>query len=401
MSAVGSQVSGVAEKAARLVSLDAYRGFVMMAMVSDGLGLSDVARHFPGSKWWEFLDFHFSHVQWEGCAFWDLIQPSFTFMVGVAMPYSHASRLAKGQTTAKISLHVVYRALMLTFLGVFLRSDGASMTRFTFEDVLSQIGMGYALVYLLIGRGIKVQSLALTGILIGYWLAFLLYPLPGPGFDYSAVGVTPEWGPYTGFFAHWNKNTNLAWAFDTWFMNLFPREAVFTHNGGGYSTLSFIPTLGTMILGLIAGHWLRSESSDWAKVKRLVMAGVIGLGAGWLLGAAGVCPVVKRIWTPTWVLYSGGWCFLLLALFYGVVEMARLRFWFFPLIVIGMNSIASYLMDWLFVGFIRKSLHTHLGEGFFLCFGEGYQKLVEGGCILVILWLILFWMYRRKLFLKI
>ncbi len=389
-------------KGARLASIDAYRGLVMFLMMAEVLALGSVAAAFPESGFWRFLAHHQSHVDWVGCSLHDMIQPSFSFLVGVAVPFSLAARMARGQGMGALLGHTIWRALVLIALGIFLRSIGKGQTNFTFEDTLTQIGLGYTFLVLTGMAGVRMRWVVLGVILAGYWLAFALYPLPGPDFDWSKAGVSPEWPHHLGgFAAHWNKNTNLAWAFDTWFMNLFPREAAFTHNGGGYSTLSFIPTLGTMMLGLIAGHWLRSESSDWAKVKRLVLAGVIGLGAGWLLGAAGVCPVVKRIWTPTWVLYSGGWCFLLLALFYGVVEMARLRFWFFPLIVIGMNSIASYLMDWLFVGFIRKSLHTHLGDGFFLGFGEGYQKLVEGGCILVILWLILFWMYRRKLFLKI
>ena len=394
---MGSQVSGVVEKAARLVSLDAYRGFVMMAMVSDGLGLSDVARHFPESKWWEFLAFQFSHVQWEGCAFWDLIQPSFTFMVGVAMPYSHASRLAKGQTTAKISLHVIYRALMLTFLGVFLRSDGEVMTRFTFEDVLSQIGMGYALVYLLIGRGIKVQSLALTGILIGYWLAFLLYPLPGPGFDYAAVGVTPEWGPYTGFFAHWNKNTNLAAAFDVWFLNLFPWPEPWRFNGGGYQTLSFVPSMATIILGLLAGEYLRGNASPHSKANRLFLAGVVCLVVGWILGHT-LCPIVKRIWTPSWVIFSGGWTLIMLGGFYTLIDMLGYRKWAFPLVVVGMNSIAIYVMVHLMGGWIVETCKTHFGQDLF---AGVYGPIWRHGAVLLTLWLVLYWMYRKKIFIKV
>src|SRR5205085_4011676 len=103
----------------------------------------------------------------------------------------------------------------------------------------------------------REQWAGLTLILAGYWAAFALYPLPGTGFDYARVGVPENWRHLeTGFAAHWNKNSNLAWAFDTWFLNLFPRPKAFVANNGGYATLSFIPTLGTMILGLIAGGWL-------------------------------------------------------------------------------------------------------------------------------------------------
>jgi predicted acyltransferase len=217
--------------------------------------------------------------------------------------------------------------------------------------------------------------------------------------------VSAEWlraHGHTGFAAHWNKNSNLAWAFDTWWLNLFPREKAFTHNGGGYATLSFIPTLGTMILGLIAGGIVRDEMRPpWAKVKWLATAGVIGLVAGWSLNALGVCPNVKRIWTPTWTIFSGGWCFLLLAAFYVVVDLWGQKALAFPLVVIGMNSIAAYCIAHLFDAFIEKNLVTHLGQSFFKLFGEAYAPFFHGTAMLLMFWLILFWMYRRKLFLRI
>jgi len=178
-------------------------------------------------------------------------------------------------------------------------------------------------------------------ILFGYWLAWALYPVAGAGFDYPAVGVPADWPHhYTGFAAHWNKNNNLGQAFDLWFLNLFPRVRPFVANSGGYLTLSFIPTLGTMILGLIAGRWLR-EASPRVPMKRLLIAGAIGLAGGALLHLSGICPVVKRIWTPGWTVFSGGACFLLLAAFSWVLDVKGYRRWAFPLIVIGMNSIAA------------------------------------------------------------
>ena len=387
----------------RLTSIDAYRGWVMFLMMAEVLAFWKLAEAFPDSAFCRFLHHHQSHVEWRGCSLHDLIQPSFSFLVGVALPFSLAARLARGQSYGRMFGHAVWRALALIGLGIFLRSIGHPQTNFTFEDTLTQIGLGYTFLFLLGTQPPKVQWAGVGFILLGYWAAFALYPLPGADFDYAQTGVAAAWehNATTGWAAHWNKNTNLAWAFDTWFLNLFPREAVFTHNGGGYSTLSFIPTLGTMILGLIAGGWLRSAYPDRQKLQRLALAGVLGLAAGWLLDVAGVCPNVKRIWTPAWVLFSGGWCFLLLAGFYVVMDLARFKAWAFPLVVIGMNSIAAYSMDWLFVGFIRKSLATHLGEDAFKLFGEAWATLVQGALVLLVLWLILFWMYRRKLFLKI
>ena len=129
--------------------------------------------------------------------------------------------------------------------------------------------------------------------------------------------------------------------------------------------------------------------------------GAIGLIAGWGLGELGVCPVVKRIWTPSWVLYSGGFCFLFLAGFYAVVDLAGVRSWAFPLRVIGMNSIAAYCMKELFEDFIRRNLNIHFGERVYAVFGQPYVPLLQGAAVLLVLWLILFWMYRCKAFLKI
>jgi predicted acyltransferase len=388
----------------RLTSLDAYRGLVMFLMMAEVLRLCRVARALPDSGFWKFLCHHQSHVEWVGCSLHDLIQPSFSFIVGVALPFSIANRVAKGQSIGHMSLHAFWRALVLVLLGVFLRSTHAAQTYWTFEDTLSQIGLGYGLLFLLGLRPVREQWLALALLLVGYWAAFALYPLPGADFDYAHVGVSAEWlreHGLTGFAAHWNKNSNLAWAFDTWWLNLFPREQPFTHNSGGYATLSFIPTLGTMVLGLIAGGVLRSERAATAKVHWLATAGVITLAVGWLLGALGVCPVVKRIWTPSWTLYSGGWCLLLLAVFYLVIEVWRQKGWAFPLVVIGMNSIAAYCIAHLFDRFIEQNLVIHLGRRFFQVFGAPYEPLLHGAAVLWVFWLILFWMYRRKLFLRI
>jgi predicted acyltransferase len=137
------------------------------------------------------------------------------------------------------------------------------------------------------------------------------------------------------------------------------------------------------------------------KIRWLAIAGVIGLAGGWALGALGISPVVKRIWTPSWVLFSGGWCFLLLAAFYWVIDVMKVKGWAFPLIVIGVNSIAAYVIAHLFDGFIEKNLLTHLGSGVFNAFGTAYQPFIHGAVTLAVMWLILYWMYRRKLFLKI
>jgi len=389
---------------ARLTSVDAYRGFVMLLMMAEVMRLKRVAQALPESGVWQFLAWHQSHVEWIGASLHDFIQPSFSFLVGVALPFSIANRMARGDSRGWLTLHAAWRALLLILLGVFLRSTARNITNWTFEDTLTQIGLGYFFLYALGWCSVRAQWIAFGAILAGYWAAFAWWPLPAANFDYAAVGVKPDWlaaSGVTGFAAHWQKNSNLAWAFDTWWLNLFPREKPFLFNAGGYATLSFIPTLGTMILGLIAGGVLRRDTSAVAKVRWFAIAGVIGIAAGAALGWLGVCPVVKRIWTPTWTLYSGGWCFLLLGLFYFVIDGWGKRGWARPLVVVGMNSIAAYLIAHLFEGFIQKNLVTHLGSKAFLGFGPAYRPLLEGVAALAVMWLLLWWMHRRKLFLKI
>ena len=382
-------------------AVDAYRGFVMLLMMAEVLQLSHVSRAFPGNWFWHVLAYNQTHVDWAGCSLHDTIQPGFSFLVGVALPYSIMSRMAKGATFPKMFLHALWRSLVLIALGIFLRSMHSTQTYFTFEDTLTQIGLGYPFLFLLGFRPPRWQWIALATILFGYWLAWALYPVAGPGFDYQAVGVPADWSHhYSGFMAHWNKNANLGNAFDQWFLNLFSRAKPFVANGGGYLTLSFIPTLGTMILGLAAGRWLIADAPR-VPIKKFVIAGAIGIAAGLLLHFAGICPIVKRIWTPSWTLASGGLCFLFLAAFGWIIDVRGHKKWAFPLIVIGMNSMAAYLMAHLFESFLADSFRIHLGEHSFQVFGTGVEPLMRGLAILLAYWLMLFWMYRRKIFLRV
>jgi predicted acyltransferase len=440
MAADQSNAAATAPTLARLVSLDAYRGFVMLAMVSHSFGLPAVAKELANRQdqhlaFWQQLAYQFDHVPWPGCVFWDLIQPSFMFMVGTAMAFSCAARRAKGQSYWLMAVHAAWRSVALILLGVFLRTkvdpdpNNAGiipLTNFTFEDVVSQIGFGYFFLFLLWGRRQWVLMLVALAILLGYWALFAAYPLPEPGFEYEKVGVPADWEynyPQTDFQAHWNKNTNPASDFDRWLLNKFPRPSKFEFNAGGYATLSFIPSLATMIFGLIAGQMLlgpgaylkaRDElphvqreahvRSSREKFGLLLLGGLAGLVIGYLLHISGVCPAVKRIWTPTWTIYSTGWTLIMLAAFYGIIELANIRWWAFPLTVVGMNSIAIYCLDKLTTGWIIKRLKVHLGGDIFTLYGlvdSAFAPLVQSLIVMLILWLVMYWMYRRKIFLKI
>jgi heparan-alpha-glucosaminide N-acetyltransferase len=361
---------------------------------------------------WEFLAFHTDHVPWVGCSFWDLIQPSFMFMVGVAVPYSYAARKAKGQSEAVVWAHNLWRSLLLVALGVFLTSNGRSETDFQFMNVLTQIGLGYPFVCALRGFRPRWQLLAIGVILVGTWLLFFCWPLPPAGvdawlnyfygaqapdkFDHALAGRPPEWVYQQGLFTHWEKNANVGTAFDFWFLNRFRRATPFVFNREGYQTLNFIPSIATMLLGLMAGERLRRSDRPQAKFVWLVGVGVVclvlGILAGWF-----VCPLVKRIWTPSWVLYSSGWTFLMLAAFFGVVDVLGYRRWAFPLVVVGVNSIAMYMMGQLMKGWVRGNLVTHFGQAF----ENPWAPVLKAAAVAAVLWLICLWMYRRGIYLKV
>lgn len=394
-------VTKVEEQQQRNVAVDAYRGLVMLLMMGEVMRFAEVARSFPHNVIWQFLAFNQSHVEWAGMSLHDTIQPGFTFLVGVALPYSIRSRQKKGASFKRALLHTIWRSLVLVFLGIFLRSMTSPMTNFTFEDTLTQIGLGYTFAFLLAFTRPRWQWTAFGAILFFYWLAWAIYPAPGPAFDYAAVGVPANWHHlYTGFLSHWNKNSNFGQAFDLWFLNILPRPSRFLFNDGGYLTLSFIPTLGTMLLGLAAGRWFL-QSEPKIPMRKFLIAALVLIAGGLFLHVAHICPIVKRIWTPAWTLFSGGVCFLFLAAFSWVVDIKKHRKIAFPLVVVGMNSIAAYMIAHLCEDFVESSFRIHLGMRVLNIFGAAVEPTVLGALTLFSYWLMLYWMFKRRLFIRI
>ena len=385
----------------RIASIDIYRGLVMFLMSAELLDLPGVAAHFPGNTFWEAVRSQTEHVAWTGCSLHDLIQPSFSFLVGVALTFSIASRMAKGQAIATMALHAVWRAFALVMLGVLLRSLHHPRLQWTFEDTLTQIGLGYPLLFALGFAGTRARWAALVAIVLGYWALFALYPAPGPAFDYTAAGVPAGWAHHaSGFASHWNLNANAAWAFDRWFLNLFPRGEVFIGHEEGYSTLSFIPTLGTMILGLLAGEWLRHHPAQ-EFARRCVLAAAAGFALGWAWHFSGLCPSIKKLWTPSWTLFSGGWCFLILAALHWIADARGWRRWALPFTVLGANSIAMYVL--VHVGGLNLGYQIQrlLGRDPFLILGEPFAIMLNGAAVLLLLWLLMGLLYRRRWFIRI
>lgn len=435
----------------RLASLDAYRGFVMICLAANGFGLAAAARNFPDCSIFQAIGYQFEHVAWVGCAFWDLIQPSFMFLVGVAVPYSLTRREAEGESTTKLIVHVLLRSVVLILLGIFLSSVGQPVTNFTFMNVLTQIGLGYPFLFLLRNRGLAVQVSVAILVLGAYWSWFAMTPVTLAQ-DPREINLPENWKLLQGFEAHWQKNANPAAAFDRWLLNLFPaasdpanqtksatnpaevvsneiaaeqtnapaapvgvvsrigailrrlvtRPEPYIYNSGGYQTLNFVPSFVTMLIGLMTGEFIRRESGNRVRTfTTLLVAGLVLLLLGWVWQAVGLCPLVKRIWTPSWTLYSSGLTLLILSGFYGVIDGLGWRAWSFPLIVAGMNSMVLYISGQLLRGWTADLLKRHLNEHIFEIFGEKYAPIVQANLVLLCFWLIVYWLYRQRVFIRV
>ena len=396
----------------RLQSLDAYRGLIMISLAFVGFGLAGTAENhlalFPDSEFWRQVRFQFTHVPWVGCSYWDMIQPSFMFMVGVSMAYSYLKRQRRGDSYRRMLGHAVTRSIVLILLSIFLMSKSRDYTSWTFMNVLAQIGLGYPFLFLLWGRPFWLQMLAAVAILVGTTVAYETYP--DAGIDLAtgdpAVGVTKQWADeyLAGVRPPWHKNANIGQAVDVWLLNKFPRPEPFEFNAGGYQTINFVPSLATMIFGLMCGELLRSSWSARRKILLLIVAGAIGIAAGQLLNHYGVCPLVKRIWTPAWALLSTGVCCLILGGLYMVIDVWGWRRWSFPLIVVGMNSIAIYCMSMSLKPWTARQLQTHFGDDIFTLHGyvdAAWSPTVQAVLVGLVFWLICYYMYRNKIFVRI
>lgn len=387
----------------RLTSVDVLRGIVMVLLFAEALRSCAVAAALPTSALWSFICQQQSHAEWAGWHLHDLIQPTFTFLVGVSMPLSIARRRVRGDSDRALMAHAVWRAVIFVALGVAVLSVHPRAVLWKFEDTLTQIGLGYAFVFALALAGPRWWRGALVVILLGVWLAFAAYPVAGPGYDFAAVGVTPQWLQqygFSGWASHWQKNANIAHAFDIRFLPLFPGNAGY-FAPKGLTTLNFVPTMATMILGLSAGRALSTEGPSGPRLRGLLIAGAVSMASGVTLDASGLCPMVKSLWTPSWVLFSGGVCFMLIAASHWLVDLKGHRRAAFVLTVVGANSMAAYLLFHLYRAVAWGALRRLFGEAPFALFGPAYQPFLYGLSVMLLLWLVLYALHRAGWHLRI
>lgn len=350
----------------RLVSLDAYRGFIMLMLVSEGFGLGVLQAH-PG---WEWLAAQFDHAAWEGCTFWDLIQPAFTFMVGMAMPFAIARRQSEGAPMSDVFKHVLWRAFMLVVLSNIFSNWGAGPGKLRFQliNVLCQIAFGYVLCFLITRLRFKAQAVIGAAMLASYWLLFVLFPGPD--------------GP-------WSQTGNIGAVVDL---------AVLGYNYSGYyTTINFIGNAVTILFGCWAGMLVQSDGSHASKLKTLLLCAAAGFALG--LALQPFNPMVKRLWTASFTLFSAGWVIVMLALFYWVIEVRQVKRWAFPFLVLGMNSMFVYSLGQIGIkGWLNRGLAGFTGNFSFLGdLGAIPQHLL----VLSGLWYICYWLYQRRIFIKI
>jgi predicted acyltransferase len=279
------------------------------------------------------------------------------------------------------------------------------LVSWSFANVLAQIGLGYCFLFLLWRRSFRTQLITAASLLVVTWLLYVGYPGAGIDIETGApdIGVSAAWAQehLQNVGKAWHKNANVGHAIDLWLLNRFPREEPFVFNRGGYPTINFIPSIATMLFGLMCGELLRLGYSSRRKFMILVLAGICGLIVGQLLHQTGICPIVKRIWTPSWAIFSAGWCCLILATLYGIVDVLQFHRWTFPLVVVGLNSIAMYCMSHQLKPWVARTLKMYLGQEIFQFLGSGYEPMLQSTMIGLVFWLICYWMYRRKMFIRV
>jgi predicted acyltransferase len=372
-----SPAASAPSSSTRLVSIDALRGFDMF-WISGGDALFKGLAAAGAWSFADLVDTQLEHVAWEGFHFYDLIFPLFLFVVGAVLPFSLASHIQKGESKPRIYWRILRRTVLLFVLGLLVNN----LLRFDFPNmryagVLQRIALCYGLAALIVMHvGWRGQAVISAVLLVGYWV--LLASVAAPGF--SAGDFTKE-GNWPG----WVDRTYLPGKINPAYFGYGDNEGI----------VSTIPAVVTALLGALAGHWLRSAQRPGRKVLGLLLAGVVCLGVGWVWGL--VFPIIKILWTSSYVLFAAGWSLLLLAFFYGIIDVLGWRRWAFFFVVIGANAIVIYVAPKFFnFEYTGRALFGGLAH-----LSGAYGPVVIVAGVLAIKWLLLLYLFRKKLFLRV
>jgi len=357
----------------RLMSVDALRGFDMLWIIGGGEVIIALDKAHP-NNFFDKLAEHFDH-QWGQFHFYDIIMPLFLFIVGVVMPVAFKNRLAKGETKKQIYIHVLKRVLKLYILGLIASGHLLQLdinTVHLWTDTLHAIAVGYLVSSILILELNRKWQIGITVfLLLAYWAVIALIPVPGypPGMFEPTV--------------------NLPLYVDNLVLGHFQEGEGWTY------ILTNMTFVCSVMLGVFAGQILLSNKSENKKAGLLAILGIGCLIAGKIWGIW--FPIIHHLWTSSLVLFAGGWSFLLLALFYWVIDVKGYRKWAFPFVVIGVNAIAVYVATHLF----HFSLIGNVFVGGLAKWLGSWNEFVQELAALIVIWLILLWMYRKKTFIKV
>ncbi len=361
----------------RLASLDALRGFDMFWIIG-GAGIMGALAKLVNQPWLTTVSDNLTeHVEWEGFHFHDMIFPLFLFIIGVALPFSMAKRVEQGARRRDLFLKVLRRTVGLIALGLvysgLLRFEGWQELRLF--GVLQRLALGYFFAALsFIWLKPRGQAILAGAILLGYWAILALVPVAG----HPLGSMTPE--------------GNVANAFDR--MIMLPGQ-MYEAYGDPEGPLSTIPAIATALMGVLAGHWLRTDRTGTKKALGLALAGVgcLAVGAVWGLEF----PVIKKIWTSSYALVAGGWSLLLLALFYYVIDVKGWKGWAAGFVVIGLNPITIYLGQ-VFIDFGKITDFFFKGA---LGFTGALQPLLWAIAAFGVKWLLLLFLHRQRIYLRV
>lgn len=354
-----------AEAGARFLPLDAYRGLIMLLLVSDGFGFAQL----PSHGFYRLIAEQFEHRPWGGAVFYDLIMPAFLFMAGVAMPYAFARRAQQGFTRRDTTRHVLIRCLRLVIISEILVSIDDRRAHFSIHNVLTVVAITYLACFFLMRLKWWKQAVTAAALLAAHSAIYLLFPGAGGAFA-QVTNAGARLDRWVGL-ASWN----LPWS---------------------CVTLNLVSEIPLVLFGVWVGTLLRSGRPRAAQMKILAS----GMAAAFALGLAfsPVVPINKWLWTATYTLYTTGWSILGLLLFYLLVDVFKLRRAVFPLMVVGMNSLFLYCLNDLVKGRIDSCLAVFSG-GF--RFAGVFAPVAQSCAVLFAVWLIAWWMYRRGIFIKV
>jgi predicted acyltransferase len=381
----------------RLRSLDALRGFDMFWIVGgDALGRAFGKWYYGSNDNWLYNQLE--HARWEGFRFYDLIFPLFLFMVGTVIPYSVASIRRRGANSTSVYSRIVRRVLLLFALGLIANLalqlrwlvhtdagwtvDIAHHLRVT--GVLQRIAICYGIAAVItLNSGWRSQLAIVVVILLGYWAILGWVPNPESGVrgDFTMEGNLGGWVDRHYLPGRLNPN--------------YYGDGEKIAFGDNEGLLSTIPAVATALIGVLAGQWLRSAAAPSRKTALLAVAGVACLGLGELWGRQ--FPIIKNLWTSSYVLVAAGWSLLLLSVFYGIIDGVKWQAWAFPIVVIGVNAITIYVGN-RFINF-RDMTDFFLGGA--IREAGDFGPVIKAAGVLVFEWLFLYWLYRQQLFLRV